>query len=108
MAITVPVCIAGCCFKQYNLIVAAFTEKYRQQPREQVAFRETANMPQGNIKKLVTERGFGFIETEQGDLFFHMTALDGCTFEELHEGQTVEFEVGQGPKGARAENVKPV
>ena len=65
-------------------------------------------MPQGTIKKLVTDRGFGFIETEQGDLFFHISAVEGATFEELREGQTVEYEEGQGPKGPRAEKVSPV
>lgn len=64
-------------------------------------------MPQGNIKKL-TEKGFGFIETDQGDLFFHMSALRDISFEQLCEGQTVEFESGQGPKGLRAEWVKVV
>ena len=64
-------------------------------------------MPQGKIKKL-TEKGFGFIETEEGDLFFHMSALREIGFEQLYEGQTVEFESGQGPKGPRAEWVKTV
>ncbi len=64
-------------------------------------------MPQGKIKKL-TEKGFGFIETDQGDLFFHMSALRDISYEQLYEGQTVEFESGQGPKGPRAEWVKVV
>ena len=64
-------------------------------------------MPTGTIKKL-TDKGFGFISTAKGDLFFHMSALQGTTYEELHEGQTVEYEEGSGPKGPRAENVKPV
>lgn len=63
-------------------------------------------MPAGTIKKL-TDRGFGFITTEGGELFFHMSAVQGCTYEELSEGQTVEFTVGQGPKGPRAETVTP-
>ncbi|MGD9853740.1 MAG: cold-shock protein [Planctomycetaceae bacterium] len=62
-------------------------------------------MPQGKIKKL-TEKGFGFIETDHGDLFFHMSALRDASFEQLYEGQAVEFESGQGPKGPRAEWVK--
>jgi len=64
-------------------------------------------MPQGKIKKL-TEKGFGFIETDQGDLFFHMSSLRDVSFEQLYEGQNVEFEAGQGPKGPRAEWVKVV
>ena len=64
-------------------------------------------MPQGKVKKLVSEKGFGFIEGDRGDdLFFHHTAVQGATLEELREGQLVEYEVGQGPKGPRAETVK--
>jgi CspA family cold shock protein len=65
-------------------------------------------MPQGIIKKLITEKGFGFIEGDRGDVFFHHSAIVGATIEELREGQTVEYEEGRGPKGPRAENVKPV
>ena len=66
-------------------------------------------MPQGKIKKLVADKGFGFIEGDQGeDMFFHLSALEDATFEDLSEGQTVEFEIGQGPKGARAENVRVI
>jgi CspA family cold shock protein len=57
-------------------------------------------MPQGKIKRLVSDRGFGFIEEEQGnDLFFHHSEVQGATIEELREGQTVKYEVGQGKKG---------
>lgn len=62
-------------------------------------------MAQGTIKK-VTEKGFGFIETDGRDLFFHMSALQEVTFEDLREGQSVEFDIGSGPKGERAENVR--
>ncbi|MBC8872507.1 MAG: cold shock domain-containing protein [Planctomycetes bacterium] len=65
-------------------------------------------MPQGTIKKLISDKGFGFIEGERGDIFFHRTALVGTTMEELREGQAVEYEEGSGPKGPRAENVQPV
>jgi len=65
-------------------------------------------MPQGTIKKLISDKGFGFIEGERGELFFHHSAVDGTTFEELREGQTVEFTEGRGPKGPRAENVTVV
>jgi CspA family cold shock protein len=54
-------------------------------------------MPQGKIRKLVSDRGFGFIEGEGGDdLFFHSSGLDGVAFEGLREGQKVEYEVGRG------------
>ena len=65
-------------------------------------------MAEGTIKKLISDKGFGFIEAERGDIFFHHSALVGTTIEELQEGQQVEYEVGQGPKGPRAENVKPI
>lgn len=64
-------------------------------------------MPEGTIKTL-TSKGFGFIDTEKGDLFFHHTAVEGTTYEELQEGQKVEFVEGSGPKGPRAESVKVV
>jgi CspA family cold shock protein len=65
-------------------------------------------MAEGTIKK-VTDKGFGFIDIGGGkDLFFHMSNLEGVQFEQLYEGQRVSFTEGQGPKGPRAENVKPV
>ena len=57
-------------------------------------------MPQGKIKRLVSDRGFGFVEGDQGnDLFFHNSAVQGVAFEELREDQMVEYEVGTGPNG---------
>ncbi len=64
-------------------------------------------MPQGTIKKL-TQKGFGFIEGDKGDMFFHSSSVEGTTFEELREGQQVEYEEGSGPKGPSAENVRLV
>jgi cold shock protein len=65
-------------------------------------------MPQGTIRKLIMDKGFGFIQGEKGDLFFHHSSVEETTFEQLHEGQAVEFQEGRSPKGPRAENVKPV
>jgi CspA family cold shock protein len=65
-------------------------------------------MPEGTIKKLISDKGFGFIEGERGDIFFHHSALQGTTIEVLQVGQQVEYEEGSGPKGLRAENVKLV
>ena len=65
-------------------------------------------MPEGTIKRL-TDKGFGFIGTgSDRDMFFHSSNLEGVSFEELHEGQRVSYTEGEGPKGPRAENVKPV
>jgi CspA family cold shock protein len=63
-------------------------------------------MSQGVIKKLISDKGFGFIEGERGELFFHHSAVQGASFETLREGQSVEYTEGQGPKGPRAENVR--
>ncbi len=70
--------------------------------------RKVNDMAEGTIKRL-TDKGFGFIESGTGkDLFFHMSAVEGCRFEDLKQGQRVSFNEGQGPKGPRAENVKPM
>jgi len=65
-------------------------------------------MPQGTIKKVIVDKGYGFIRGESDEWFFHHSALEGVTIEELSEGQAVEFDEGRGPKGPRAENVRPV
>jgi CspA family cold shock protein len=64
-------------------------------------------MATGTIKKLVRERGFGFILGSDGvEVFFHRSALSGEGFDTLTEGQVVEFDVERGEKGPRAANVK--
>jgi CspA family cold shock protein len=65
-------------------------------------------MAQGTIKKVIADKGFGFIEGERGDLFFHHSAVEGASIESLQIGQRVSYEEGRGPKGPRAESVKPV
>ena len=65
-------------------------------------------MPQGKIKKLVADKGFGFIEGERGDIFFHCSVVKDVAFNDLREGQQVEYNEGRGPKGPRAEDVTPV
>jgi len=63
-------------------------------------------MAEGTIKR-ITDKGFGFIENGSGkDMFFHSSALEGISYDELREGQKVSYNVGQGPKGPRAENVR--
>ena len=64
-------------------------------------------MAQGKIKKLL-DKGFGFITGDDGDIFFHRSAVEGVTFDDLREGQMVEYNIGQGPKGPCAENVRLV
>jgi CspA family cold shock protein len=66
-------------------------------------------MAEGTIKKLMKDRGFGFIKPESGEnLFFHSSSVQGVSFEELRESQKVSYTVGRNPKVSCAENVKPV
>jgi len=62
---------------------------------------------EGAIKKLITEKGFGFItvDGEEKDLFFHKNELKDVSFEELKEGDRVSFEKADSPKGPSATNV---
>jgi len=63
-------------------------------------------MAEGIIKKLMTDKGFGFIKTGgKKDLYFHSSDLQGVTFDQLQVGQKVSYTEGQSPKGPRAENV---
>jgi len=63
---------------------------------------------QGTIKRVVRDRGFGFIRTPDGnEVFFHRNGLQGMDFEGLQEGTTVELDVEQSAKGPRATNVRP-
>ncbi len=65
-------------------------------------------MHTGKIKKLVRERGFGFIDDNDGrELFFHQSSLLDARFDDLSEDQGVEFEVENSPKGPRAINIRP-
>ena len=60
----------------------------------------------GTIRTLRVDKGFGFIKDDGGkDYFFHQSAVYGERLENLREGDSVEFEIGQGPKGPRAESV---
>ena len=66
-------------------------------------------MARGTVKWFNDQKGFGFISRDDGpDVFVHYTAIEAKGFKTLAEGQAVEFEVTQGPKGAQASNVRPV
>ena len=63
-------------------------------------------MAEGTIKR-ITDKGFGFIDDGTGkDMFFHSSALEDVRYEDLRDGQQVSYNIGQGPKGPRAENVR--
>ena len=64
---------------------------------------------QGTVKWFSNEKGFGFISREgQDDVFVHFSAIQGEGYRSLTEGQSVEFDVVDGPKGKQAANVRPV
>ena len=63
---------------------------------------------QGTIKRVIRDRGFGFIKSTEGqEVFFHRSGLQEINFDSLKEGESVEFEVEKGEKGDRAINVRP-
>lgn len=64
-------------------------------------------MPRGRVKWFNDKKGYGFIEQDGGqDVFVHFSAIQGDGFKTLTEGQEVEFDVVDGPKGAQAQNVR--
>jgi CspA family cold shock protein len=69
----------------------------------------TSVMTVGTVKWFNAEKGYGFIRPPEGeDVFVHFSAIQSSGYRTLEEGQTVEFEVTQGPKGPQAANVRPV
>ena len=67
-------------------------------------------MAQGTVKWFNSEKGFGFITPDGGsqDVFVHFSAIETNGYRSLVENQRVEFSTTQGPKGAQAENVRPL
>ncbi|HUX10697.1 MAG TPA: cold shock domain-containing protein [Terriglobia bacterium] len=62
---------------------------------------------QGTVKRVVRDRGFGFIRSTEGrEVFFHRSSLQGLDFDQLKEGDAVEFEMEDGPKGPRAVEIR--
>jgi cold shock protein len=67
-------------------------------------------MAKGKVKWFSNQKGYGFITPEEGDqdIFVHHTAIQGDGYKTLEEGQEVEFEISNGPKGEQATNVVKV
>jgi cold shock protein len=66
-------------------------------------------MPQGSVKWFNSEKGYGFIQVDDGaDVFVHYSAIQMDGYRSLEEGQRVEFEISQGQKGPQADSVRPV
>lgn len=63
-------------------------------------------MANGVIKRLVTDKGFGFIADQGAEYFFHRSSVKNAEFESLREGDRVSFEPRDGAKGPRAEDVR--
>ena len=64
-------------------------------------------MIKGKIKKVIGERGFGFIDAVDGrEIFFHMSSLQGVDFNDLKEGDQLEFDVEKDHRGTKAVNIK--
>lgn len=63
-------------------------------------------MSNGTVKWFNAEKGYGFISQESGDdVFVHFSAIQGKRFKTLEEGQSVSFEIEEGPRGKQASNV---
>ena len=91
----------------------------KRRPTEKAAFTLWRNpskerwaqvMPQGTVKWFNDEKGYGFIEPDDGgdDLFVHHTGIAGSGFKSLEEGEKVSYEATRGKKGMQAENVSRV
>ena len=96
----------GCTSSRVRLWFARFIKVGGSVPGPSLHRKEEVQLAQGTVKWFSNEKGYGFIEREGGeDVFVHFSAITMDGYKSLTEGQRVEFEVVQGPKGAQAANV---
>lgn len=97
-------------FQQEFALTGAFrTPKGRPRRRTSAPRVPAGPKSKGRIKKMVRDRGFGFIRGDDGkEVFFHRSGLGGSDYDSLNEGDNVEYVVQEGPRGPRAELVKAV
>ena len=97
-------------FQQEFALTGAFrSSKGRGGRRRPAARMPTGPKARGRIKKMVRDRGFGFIRGEDGkEVFFHRSGLGASDYDALNEGDNVEYQVQEGPRGPRAENVRAI
>ena len=99
----------GCTSSRVRLWFARFIKVGGSVPGPSLHRKEEVQLAQGTVKWFSNEKGYGFIEREGGeDVFVHFSAITMDGYKSLTEGQRVEFEVVQGPKGAQAANVSAV
>jgi CspA family cold shock protein len=78
-------------------------------PEQGLSIKEVPIVARGKVKWFNNTKGYGFIAREDGpDVFVHYSAIRAEGYRTLDEGQEVEFEIKEGPKGPQAENVMPV
>lgn len=97
-------------FQQEFVLTGSFRVSTKGRSRRRPAARVPSGpKARGRIKKMVRDRGFGFIRGDDGkEVFFHRSGLGGSEYDTLNEGDNVEYVIQEGPRGPRAENVRGV
>jgi CspA family cold shock protein len=96
-----------CQSEQSGVADARYAMQLRRGARRSISKGVCMGTMSGTIKRLISEKGFGFILAEDGnEYFFHQSACTQVSFSDLREGQSVTFDKGSGPKGPRGENVR--
>ena len=92
----------------FPAVAAGVVRVTARPPSAMVSFREVSGemATTGTVKWFSPKKGYGFITMEDGqEVFVHYSAIDGNGFRSLEQGERVQFEVSQGPKGLQAANV---